>query len=228
MVDETLKMLIVGFNNPEFTEPAPIPPFKAHINPENYTQTVSINYSDMSPPGTQGAAATYNNTSPDTLKFDFLLDRTGALGNLSTGPVGVTPDIIHFKKLALDQEGEIHRPRYLKLIWGTLLFDCQLQSLQIEHKMFSQQGLPLRAVLKTTFKKYTEDKKRVAEENKSSPDLTHVRTVKEGDTLPLMTHRIYGDSKYYMEIARINGLTNFRNLEPGTELVFPPLEKTTK
>lgn len=91
--------------------------------------------------------------------------------------------------------------------------------------MFSPQGLPLRAVLKTTFKEYTEDTKRNALENKSSPDLTHVRTVKEGDTLPLMTQRIYGDAKYYLEIAKINGLTNFRKLEPGSELVFPPIEK---
>jgi hypothetical protein len=188
---------------------------------------VTVNFSGKQPPGTHGASDNYNNTSPDTLKFDFLLDRTGALGNVSTGPVGVTPDIIHFKNLALDYEGEIHRPRYLKLIWGTLLFDCQLQSLQVEHKMFSKEGLPLRAVLKTTFKKYTEDTKRTALENKSSPDLTHVRTVKEGDTLPLMTHRIYGDSKYYLEIARINGITNFRHLEPGTEIMFPPLEKNS-
>ena len=225
MFDETLKMLIVAFNDSTFTIPAPIPPFKAHVNPESYTQSVFVNFSEMQAPGSSGAANNYSHTDPDTLRFEFLLDRTGALGNLATGPVGVIPDIIHFKKLTLDYEGEIHRPRYLKLNWGTLLFDCQLQSLEIEHKMFSPQGLPLRAVLKTTFKEYTEDTKRNALENKSSPDLTHVRTVKEGDTLPLMTQRIYGDAKYYLEIAKINGLTNFRKLEPGSELVFPPIEK---
>lgn len=225
MLDETLKMLIVAFNDSTFTIPSPIPPFKAHVNPESYTQSVYVNYSEMQAPGTSGAANNYNHTDPNTLRFEFLLDRTGALGNLATGPVGVIPDIIHFKKLTLDYEGEIHRPRYLKLIWGTLLFDCQLQSLDIEHKMFSPQGLPLRAVLKASFKEYTEETKRSALENKSSPDLTHVRTVKEGDTLPLMTQRIYGDSKYYLEIARINGLTNFRKLEPGSEIVFPPIEK---
>lgn len=225
MIDETLKMLIVGFNNPEFTIPAFIPPFKAHVNPESYTQSVRINYSTKQAPGTSGAANNYNNTQPKTLNFEFLLDRTGALGNLATGPVGITPDIIHFKKLTLNYDGDIHRPRFLKLIWGTLLFDCQLQSLDVVHKMFSPQGLPLRAILKTTFVEFTENTKRSALENKSSPDLTHVRTVKEGDTLPLLTHRIYGDSKYYLEVARVNGLTNFRQLKPGSEIVFPPIEK---
>lgn len=225
MLDETLKMLIVAFNDSTFTIPSPIPPFKAHVNPESYSRSVHINYSEMQAPGSSGAANNFSHTNPDTLKFDFLLDRTGALGNLSTGLIGVTPDIVHFKKLTLDYEGEIHRPRFLKLIWGTLIYDCQLQSLEIEHKMFSPQGLPLRAVLKATFKEFTEETKRNALENKSSPDLTHVRTVKEGDTLPLMTQRIYGDCCYYLEIARINGLTNFRKLEPGSEIVFPPIEK---
>jgi nucleoid-associated protein YgaU len=227
MIDETLKMLIIGFNNPEFTIPSPVPPFKAHVNPTSYTQSVQVSYSGKQAPGTSGAASNYDHTAPKTLSFDFLLDRTGALGNIGTGDIGVTPDIIHFKKLTLNYEGEIHRPRYLKLIWGTLIFDCQLKSLDIEHKMFSPQGLPLRAILKTKFVEFTENTKRNALENKSSPDLTHVRIVKEGDTLPLLTHRIYGDSKYYLEVARINGLTNFRRLEPGTELMFPPIEKVT-
>jgi nucleoid-associated protein YgaU len=57
----------------------------------------------------------------------------------------------------------------------------------------------------------------------SSPDLTHLITVKAGDTLPLLCDRIYRDSGYYMEVARINGLSSFRNLQPGTTLKFPPL-----
>ena len=137
---------------------------------------------------------------------------------------GVNPDIEHFKRLALNYEGEIHRPRYLVLTWGKLLFKCQLQHLEIEHKMFNRQGMPLRAVLIATFREFLEEQLRLARENSSSPDLMHVREVKEGDTLPLMTHRIYGDSKYYLEVARVNGLTDFRNLTPGEKLIFPPIE----
>ena len=40
-----------------------------------------------------------------------------------------------------------------------------------------------------------------------------------------MSKKIYGDSKYYLEVARVNQLTNFRKLTPGQELLFPPLEK---
>jgi nucleoid-associated protein YgaU len=58
-----------------------------------------------------------------------------------------------------------------------------------------------------------------------SADLTHARIVKEGETLPLISEKVYGDSKYYMEIARFNGLKNFRNIAAGTELILPPINK---
>jgi nucleoid-associated protein YgaU len=53
-----------------------------------------------------------------------------------------------------------------------------------------------------------------------------VRKIKFGDTLPLMCYRIYGDPKYYLQVAEANGLDNFRRLKPGTDIFFPPLEKT--
>jgi nucleoid-associated protein YgaU len=86
---------------------------------------------------------------------------------------------------------------------------------------------PLRATARAKFKGFVEDNLRVAMENNSSPDLTHVREVKKGDTLPLMTFRIYGDSKYYLEVAKANNITNFRKLEVGQRIFFPPIEKSS-
>jgi nucleoid-associated protein YgaU len=64
-----------------------------------------------------------------------------------------------------------------------------------------------------------------AKANVQSPDLTHVRVVEEGDTLPLMAKRIYGDSKYYLEVARVNRITSFRKLKTGQRIFFPPIQK---
>ena len=96
----------------------------------------------------------------------------------------------------------------------------------ITYKLFNADGTPLRAVMEATFSENRDDATRVAESNDSSPDLTHVRTVKAGDTLPLLAHKIYGDSAYYLEVARINRVDNFRQLVPGQKLIFPPIEKT--
>jgi nucleoid-associated protein YgaU len=58
-----------------------------------------------------------------------------------------------------------------------------------------------------------------------SPDLTHVRRVKAGDTLPGLCDQIYGDPRLYLKVAAANGLDDFRRLVPGTKVFFPPLEK---
>jgi hypothetical protein len=38
-----------------------------------------------------------------------------------------------------------------------------------------------------------------------------------------MCNSIYGSSAYYIEVARANGLTDFRDLVVGSQLLFPPL-----
>jgi len=97
-----------------------------------------------------------------------------------------------------------------------------------DFKLFDPQGQPLRATAKVTFKSDETDALRESFNKANSPDLTHRRTVKAGDTLPLMCHRIYGDASMYLQIAKINKLLNFRNIEVGQELFFPPIDKSKK
>ncbi|NAS14305.1 LysM peptidoglycan-binding domain-containing protein [Flavobacteriaceae bacterium R33] len=221
------KMTVRSYSDPKFEqELKDVEPFVVHVNPENYTQSTQINFSDEQAQGTSGKQNNHNNTEPLKMTFDFLLDRTGALGNESDAENGVKEDIDHFRKVALDMEGEIHKPRYLKLCWGALIFKCQLEKLDIEYKLFNKEGKPLRATLKCEFREFKEDEQRVKEENKQSPDLSHVRIAEAGDSLPLMCFKIYGDSKYYLEVARANELTHFRTLKQGQRLLFPPLDKT--
>jgi nucleoid-associated protein YgaU len=220
------KMTIKSFKDPEYSEEIKdVEPFVVHVNPQTYTQSIQINFSEEQAPGTSANQNNHNNTEPVSLSFDFLVDRTGALGNDADAENGVEEDIDQFRKVALDFEGEIHKPRYLMLCWGSLIFKCQLEKLDIEYKLFNKEGKPLRANLKCAFREFKEDNLRVAEENKSSPDLSHFRTVAAGDTLPLLCHRIYGESQYYLEVARINGLSNFRTLAQGQRILFPPIDK---
>ena len=54
---------------------------------------------------------------------------------------------------------------------------------------------------------------------------SRVQVPKHGDTLPQLCFAIYGDPRYYLQVAAENGLTNFRDLSPGDNLVFPPIDK---
>lgn len=222
--------------------------YDALVNPESYTINHLVEYNPEPPPaGTTGKEQQFVRSLPPTLQFDFLFDSTGVVpkpltgiaGALSNVPIAgavagalsntkkydILADIDKFKHIVYEYDGENHSPRKVQLIWGTLLFEGVLSSLNFNFKLFQPDGTPIRVVATAAFNGTIEDDLRVARESSSSPDLTHIRKVKAGDTLPLMTFRIYGNSSYYLEVARANKLTNFRDLQVGDEIFFPPLEK---
>jgi nucleoid-associated protein YgaU len=202
--------------------------FSSLLNPEKYAFKYKVEYTEAQGQGTSATQPKFVRTAPEDLNLEFLFDRTGIIkGNSDDLGIGIVADIERFKRIVFDYNGDEHKPNYLMIGWGTLLFKGILAEMSIEYKLFSPEGVPLRAVVTASFKGVVEDSLRVARENNNSPDLTHVRIVKEGDTLPLMTFKIYGDSKYYLQVAAANNLTNFRRLQPGQQIIFPPIEKVS-
>lgn len=200
--------------------------FVLPVNPEKYEQTFSVEYDVKPAEGAQGVEGKFKSSAPEELTLDFVFDGTGTVYGYAQEGKSVAQQISEFKQTVYDIEGEIHQPHYLKLVWKDFVFNCVLTELKISYTLFDPEGQPLRAKLSCTFLNYIETERRVREENKSSPDVAHVRTVREADTLPLMAHRIYGDPSWYLELARHNDLTNFRALASGRQLAFPPVDKT--
>ncbi len=240
------KMLILAFADSKKAEDGVLSnaddKFEALINPESYTIEYKFKFAEAQGQGSSGKQLKYEGTEPQEMSFEFLFDGTGIIdgewrtqkGNPPINGTGEPQDSIvesikQFKRALLDYKGDSHEPRHLKLVWGeNSIFKGRATEVSINYKLFKPDGTPIRAVAKVKFKSSIEEKKRAAKENKSSPDLTHVRKVKAGDTLPLMCEQIYGDPKYYLQVAEVNNLGNFRLLSPGTELIFPPLAKTVK
>ena len=200
--------------------------FVLPINPEQYAQTFKIEYDVQPSQGAQGVEGRFKSSAPEQLQLDFVFDGTNAVYGYAQAGQTVPQQIEAFRDVVYDLQGEIHQPRYLKLVWKDFTFDCVLTELKVTFTLFDPEGMPLRAKLSCTFLNYKETERRVREEGKSSPDLTHRRLVKEGDNLPLLTHQIYGVPDYYLEVALENDLTNFRSLRTETTLVFPPLAKS--
>jgi hypothetical protein len=198
--------------------------FEALINPESYTLEYKVKTSDGQGQGTSGAQIKFEYTLPEELTFEFLFDNTGIIDG-KPNPNGVADEVKHFREMLTGYQGSSHEPYHLKLVWGDLVFKGRAIELSITHKLFNPDGQPIRTVAKVKFKKSVEDKKRAQKDKAQSADLTHVRKVKMGDNLPLLCFRIYGDPQHYLEVARVNGLDNFRSLKPGMDLAFPPFEK---
>ncbi|GFO54793.1 hypothetical protein GMSM_18000 [Geomonas sp. Red276] len=222
------KMLILAFEDSKSAETGGTndakDKFEALINPESYTLEYKVKTADGQGQGTSGAQVKFEYTLPEELTFEFLFDNTGIIDG-KANPDGVSDDVKHFKDMLTGYQGSSHEPYHLKLVWGDLIFKGRAIELSITHKLFNPDGKPIRTVARAKFKKSVEEKKRAQKEKNRSADLTHIRKVKKGDNLPLMCFRIYGDAKYYLAVARVNGLDDFRELTPGMDLAFPPFDK---
>ena len=229
MSGELTKLKIKGYKDERFSQEIADGEFNTLMNPETYRIRYEVSQNQNQAQGTSSTAPRFNKTLPEDLQLDFVFDRSGVIkGFADENGVGIIDDIEKFKKIVLDYNGNQHKPNYLVISWGSLLFKGSLKDMEITYKLFKPDGTPIRANIHATFKGFIEDNLRVARENNNSPDLTHIRVVGEGDTLPLMTFRIYGDSKYYLEVAKANKLVNFRKLAPGQQIFFPPIEKAGK
>jgi len=224
---ELTKLRIIAYSDEAFKNEIGDGEFITLINPDKYAFSYKIEQNEDQASGTSTNAPKFNKILPENLDLNFVFDRTGAIKTSRASEDGIIGDIEKFKKVVFDYNGDQHKPNYLKVSWGTLLFKGSLTEMNIEYKLFNPDGTPIRATANVKFQGMVEDDLRVAKENNQSPDLTHLRTVKFGDTLPLMCHRIYGDSKYYLEVAKVNNINNFRSLPTGKQIFFPPLQKTS-
>ncbi|VXB30236.1 conserved hypothetical protein [Flavobacterium sp. 9AF] len=222
---ELKKLKVVAYSDPEFSSKVADGEFDTLMNPEKYTFHYKIEQDEQQAAGTSTVSPRFKKTLPENLELEFVFDRTGVIEGKEALESGIIDDIEKFKKVILDYNGEEHKPNYLVISWGSLLFKGSLTEMDIEFKLFKPDGTPIRAVAKAKFTGFVEDDLRAARENNKSPDLTHIRIVKEGDTLPLLSYKIYGDAKYYLEVAKANNIINFRKLKTGQEIFFPPLQK---
>jgi hypothetical protein len=216
-----VKLMIIPFKDAEGLQvPVPSgPPFICPFNPESYAITTTYKYASSDQQGNDGDEAKFEGIEPRTFSFDIFLDGTGA-----SGPKLEVLPLIEYFKTIVGFQSDIHRPNFFIVSWGTFFVRCVLQNYTINHKLFSSAGLPLRAVISTSWKEYKPIKLGALLKNLMSPDVTHSHTVTEGEDIALLTYNTYKDSKYYLQVAEKNGLNNLRELSAGSRLAFHPLK----
>jgi phage tail protein X len=221
------KLLVEAYADEGYSKPKG--ELRLWINPEKYTRTYTICYNDRTAQGSPGGSPDFNKIPSEEIKLELVFDGTGVVPSPIPGVLpftedGISKQVKTFTDLVFSYDGNIHSPRYLWLRWGTLSFTCRLTEFALTYTLFKPDGTPLRARGDATFVQFTSEALKAKESNLRSPDMTHVLTVRAGDTLPLMCWQVYGSSEWYERVARVNGLDSFRALRVGTQIVFPPLE----
>ena len=198
------KLVIKAYKDDKFNDEVANGEFTTLVNPEKYMVAYKPEYTEVQGQGTSGSQPKFTKIPPQELDLDLLFDSSGVIDGKGDSTNGIIDKIEAFKRIVFEYKGEEHKPNYLMIKWGALLFKGSLVDLSIEYRLFASDGTPLRANAKLKVKGTIDDDLRVAKENNQSPDLTHYRKVKAGDTLPLMCYRIYGDSNYYWKRDKVN------------------------
>jgi hypothetical protein len=230
-----VKLTILPFDDSKTVQAGPPsgPPFVVQFNPETYTDTTEIELAPTEPAhGDAGQEAKFKAIKPKTFTMDLLLDGTGyspapppagALDAVApSSGLSVVAQIEHFKATT-GFSGNVHRPRYLMLVWGKLIATCVLESFSIAYKLFTAEGLPLRATISASFKEHKDNLQAELEKNLASPDIQHAHVVLENELLPSVVNGVYKTPLHYIAVAAANSLDTVRRIDPGATLLLPPL-----
>jgi Contractile injection system tube protein len=219
MSGELKKLIVESYKSDGYGQSDKIGEFVAMFNPNQFTLKYEVDYERQNARGTSSSPLPFQNIKPREFTLELHIDGTGLAAELTD----VAEKVNSFLQVAAEYNGDIHRTPYLKVVWGAFVSKCVLKAADVAFTLFKPDGSPLRGKITATFMEAHPDRLRARSERANSPDLTHVRQAKAGDTLPWMTHGIYKTPDYYVQIAQVNDLDNFRKLKPGQQLRFPPV-----
>jgi hypothetical protein len=226
MLGMSVKMVIEAYKDEKFTQKASPDSFTLQINPESF----SLKHEAVNGNPVRDASSEEVNrvASPSrkTLSLNFPLDQSGVmLLPLKNSKLTLTDTIKLFLDVCIKVNGTTHISNYLKIRWGDFTFPCRCDSADIDYRLFNPLGKPVRVIVNADFTEFIDEETEEKLQNKNSPDMSHLVTIREGDSLPALCYDIYGSSSYYLQVARINKLSSFRTLKAGSRILFPRLEK---
>lgn len=197
-------------------------------NPAEYTIEKSNQFQSVVMPGMALPVTQFVSGNADTLTMELFFDTYTREKEVAKTDVRVFTSKI--SKL-LDVDSELHAPPVCEFIWGEhppagipLAFTAIIERLTQKFTMFTDNGTPVRATLNVTFKEYKTIEEQLQEVNRQSADRTKRTIFKESDSLWKFAADEYGDAGRWRFIAEANNIDNPRAVEPGREIIIPPLE----
>jgi nucleoid-associated protein YgaU len=190
---------------------------KVIFNPAEYSIQKGNQFASTPLPGLSNPILSFVNGDADVLTMDLFFDTYTDAGSADVR--GETDQIAQF----LEIDPELHAPPPVLFVWGRLRFKAVIERLSQRFTMFREDGVPVRATLNVTFKEYRTLGDQLNPPNQSS-DWSKRRVVTQNDRLCLIAAAEYDDPAVWRVIADANDIDNPRLLQPGQELLLPPLK----
>jgi hypothetical protein len=199
------------------------PELKCYFNPTEYGVSKSNEWTYKKVTGTSFSKPQFGGGQPRQLDLTLLFDQTFPPYTMSVREA--TAALLDAMEVPSGQSGgtPTAAPPFITFQWGALLFKGACTSLTCTFKLFKPNGDPLRADVKLTLKQASPT---VAGQNPTTRATAGfgMHTVRDGDTLPSISYRAYGDATKWRLIAEANGVDNPLHLRRGSSLSLPRLE----
>ncbi|MBA3746477.1 MAG: LysM peptidoglycan-binding domain-containing protein [Solirubrobacterales bacterium] len=194
------------------------------FNPKDFSVTKSNAWEAKAAPGKSAAKPTFGGGQPRELTLQLLFDST-----LLT-PAVTVKDVANklFEAMnASKNEGGAKnksRPPTLTFTWGAFSFEGVSKSLTIAYQLFRPDGEPIRADVKLALMQWDVEGPAGQNPTTRSANALGAHIVRDGDSLPSIAYRIYGDPTQWRAIAEANGIDDPLKLTSGRSLSVPSLD----
>jgi hypothetical protein len=185
------------------------------FNPTDLSVDRGSHYAAMPVPGLSMPILQYIRGESDVLHLDLFLDRTDQNSDIEN-------DLAQIGRFVVIDSG-LHAPPVIEFAWAKFAFTGVVTSFRQKMTLFSEDGRTLRARLTLSLRSYKSAEVQLRDLKLSSPDRTHARVLREGETLAHIANEAYGDPRMWRPIALANGITRPRFIPVGTPLLIPAL-----
>jgi hypothetical protein len=203
-----------------------------YFNPTEYSISKANEWTYAKVTGTSLPPAQFGGGNPREMQLSLLLDST--LLDASMSVRDATDALFRMMEVPSGDSGggTTSVPPFVTFQWGEVVgFKAVCTSLTVAFKLFRPTGEPIRADVKMTLKQAETASSRSSHgANRGQNPTTRanagngVHTVRDGDTLPSIAYRTYGDATRWRVIAEANGIDNPLHMRRGTTLSLPKLE----
>ena len=212
--------------------------WESEESPEGLEMEQSNQYNSTEPIG-GFPKTTFSAQKPDRLKLTLSIKEKDTItlessdlksvlksGDLSKHIGESSEDQIKsLKNVIWKYDGSNHQPPFVKIIYGDFLFKGICKDFAEKKVQVNSEGKLIVAQVFLKFESTISPDLANKKAGNQSPDMTHYYTVKEGETLPFISNKIYGTTSLYLALAKYNQMNSPRSLKAGERIIIPPLTK---
>jgi hypothetical protein len=189
---------------------------ECQFNPKDFSVTKSVKWNYQQVDGKDVGEPEFGGGEAQDFTVDLLFDSTSDGSDVRNKYTALLTmaQIDTTKTNTVTGKGE---PPECAFQWGSFLsFTGVIKSISQNFVLFKADGTPLRAKVKVTF---SETPTATQGQNPTTrTEYRRVWVVREGETLPWIAYKEYGDPNKWRFIAETNNLDNPMSLEPGQVL----------